>query len=389
MRYGFINNFSQTLAAELAPGATTMTLDGGGSALSNASQNLVYHLTLDDGEGVVEVVRVIATSGNSITVARGQEGTEAVVWPEGSLVELRLTAASASGFVWSLPANGVGQNALNIQPDRWGGNDRIASGESSVALGSNSRASGGFSVSLGADSTALGDTAIAIGESAGAQEQDGIAVGRRALSRSAYGIVIGASAEDYGQAERSILIGEGSFIQGDGSMALGDRAGTWGDGQVAIGPRAYPGEIQSALSISAIPVTLKNPGLEESYHHPSATRVSLPFILRSQQIDTTSPGDKDALSAPSGAFLVVDRIDAVVISSAESGGSPAISIGTVVGGGDIVDAHVLSSDVLHHREYLVASPLEEAVSSLFFSVDTASSSSLSIIITVHGYLMES
>lgn len=112
MRYGFINNFAQVLAADLAAGATTLTLDGGGALLADASTDYRYKLTLIqrdafNNETAREILEVTGASGDVLTVVREQEGTTAISsWPSGSAVEARVTAGQLAGFAPELIAFG-------------------------------------------------------------------------------------------------------------------------------------------------------------------------------------------------------------------------------------------------------------------------------------------
>lgn len=99
MRYGFLNNFQQTLAAALGEGATTLSLNDGGAQLADASTDYRYKLTLiqRDAFGTEthrEIVDVTAASGNDLTIEGAKEGTTRLAggWPSGTAVEARVTA---------------------------------------------------------------------------------------------------------------------------------------------------------------------------------------------------------------------------------------------------------------------------------------------------------
>lgn len=53
-----------------------------------------FPLTLEDGDGNIEITRAISRSGDSITVQRGAEGTLPRSYSIGDAVELRLTSAA-------------------------------------------------------------------------------------------------------------------------------------------------------------------------------------------------------------------------------------------------------------------------------------------------------
>ncbi len=401
MRYGFLNNFSQALAADLAAGATTMTLDGGGSLLADAKTYNIFTLTLFDEDGNLEVVHVTNGGSNSLTVTRGEEGTTDQAWPAGTSVEMRLTAATLSGFPWGLPSSDIHYRAVSIQPERASA-DRVASGYSSVAIGDNSmadgdnalacgessRATGSYSVALGADSITEDYYSVAVGWAAYAGFTNSSALGRNSRSESEGSTILGANALGDGSSAHGVAVGEYANISGLGSIAIGNYSSTFTDGQVAIGPNAYPGPVQSAMDVSAIPVMGDTVRGAENYQHDTAMRVTLPTLLRTKNVSLASTGDKDSIDLPASTMVMIDRIEALVISSAESGSTPTISIGTTLGGSEILSGHVMAGDTVLSREQLVSAPLDNAVTALYFKVDTAAAAAMEVRFVVHGYVME-
>ena len=53
-----------------------------------------FPVTLEDESGNIEILRAVARTGDSITVQRGAESTQARAFLSGAAVELRLTAAA-------------------------------------------------------------------------------------------------------------------------------------------------------------------------------------------------------------------------------------------------------------------------------------------------------
>lgn len=95
----FTNNASSTLASGIVPGDTTIALaTGTGSRFPALAvpDHFIITLTQAGTETSWEEVKVIARSGDTLTVVRGQEGSTASSWSTGDKVEMRWTADSAS-----------------------------------------------------------------------------------------------------------------------------------------------------------------------------------------------------------------------------------------------------------------------------------------------------
>ena len=90
------NNVSTTLQASILSTDLTMTVPTGKGALWDdcVSPDYGYTTIMDTAGTVFEVVKVTARSGDSLTIARAQDGTSAVGWSAGSVVERRLNAAA-------------------------------------------------------------------------------------------------------------------------------------------------------------------------------------------------------------------------------------------------------------------------------------------------------
>lgn len=95
----FTNNAQSTLAANLGAAATSMSVAAGdGAMFPSPSGGDFFVLTLykqtGSTESAIEIVKVTARSGDTMTVVRAQEGTVANTYLSGDKVALRLTAGS-------------------------------------------------------------------------------------------------------------------------------------------------------------------------------------------------------------------------------------------------------------------------------------------------------
>lgn len=94
MSMKFKNNAGSKLAGVLTSDATTITvLTGTGANFPSISSDKDYfHATIVGDNGDMEIVRVTAVSGDTLTVIRAQEDTVAKEWPAGTRIENRITA---------------------------------------------------------------------------------------------------------------------------------------------------------------------------------------------------------------------------------------------------------------------------------------------------------
>lgn len=91
----FTNNAATTLASSITNVATSLTVASGKGALfPTISGSDFFYVTLANGSGGVEIVKVTARSTDTFTIVRGQDGTSGVAWNTGDKVELRVTAAA-------------------------------------------------------------------------------------------------------------------------------------------------------------------------------------------------------------------------------------------------------------------------------------------------------
>jgi hypothetical protein len=106
----FKNNAASALTAGIVAGDTTLAV-ALGAAFPSPTGSDYFLLTLigydtNGNENAWEIIKVTARAVNSLTVVRGQEGTTAQSWDNGTRVEMRLTAGSLGTM--------AGQNASAV-----------------------------------------------------------------------------------------------------------------------------------------------------------------------------------------------------------------------------------------------------------------------------------
>lgn len=97
----FSNNASAKLASDAAAWHTTLALEPGKGALFPRPDTALgewFTATLAAADGSLEIVRVTARQGDSLTVERGREATVPSTFTAGDRLELRPTAGGLSGF---------------------------------------------------------------------------------------------------------------------------------------------------------------------------------------------------------------------------------------------------------------------------------------------------
>lgn len=95
MKIKFSNNASTTLFSAVTVGDTQIVVSpGGGSLFPELTDGNFFMITVVDAQGNLEIMGVTSRNVDTFTVNRAQENTPARTFPEGSVVELRLTAGS-------------------------------------------------------------------------------------------------------------------------------------------------------------------------------------------------------------------------------------------------------------------------------------------------------
>lgn len=95
MKIKFSNNASTTLFSTVTVDDTQIVVSpGGGSLFPELTDGNFFMITVVDAQGNLEIMCVTSRNVDTFTVNRAQENTPARAFPEGSVVELRLTAGS-------------------------------------------------------------------------------------------------------------------------------------------------------------------------------------------------------------------------------------------------------------------------------------------------------
>jgi hypothetical protein len=91
----FTNNFSAPIAANISSSATTIALATGyGALLPNYGVDEYEYITLVDSANHIEIVKVTARSGDTLTATRAQDNTVARAWTAGDRMSSRPCAAA-------------------------------------------------------------------------------------------------------------------------------------------------------------------------------------------------------------------------------------------------------------------------------------------------------
>jgi hypothetical protein len=90
----YTNNAVSALAAGINTTATSFSVTSGqGSKFPTISGTDYFYVTLVNSSSNIEIVKVTARSTDTFTVVRAQDGTTALTFATGDVVELRLTRA--------------------------------------------------------------------------------------------------------------------------------------------------------------------------------------------------------------------------------------------------------------------------------------------------------
>lgn len=90
----FIDNWHAALTSAVTDGELTMTVAADAAARLGEIAPGDYYVGTLEGEAGIEIVYATAVSGGELTVGRGKEGSPALFWPAGSVLEMRITAGS-------------------------------------------------------------------------------------------------------------------------------------------------------------------------------------------------------------------------------------------------------------------------------------------------------
>jgi hypothetical protein len=223
----FANNAGSTLAGGISSGATTLAVSPGQGALfPSPAAGQQFAVTLISATNILirEIVYCTARSTDTFTIVRAQEGTTALAWNAGDLVQNLNTAGTmasllslsnylgvmvfASSGTWTVPLG-----VIRADVEVWGG----GGGAGGAANNGGSAGGGGAGYTRGVFTVSPGATiAITVG------------------SGGAGGI--GAVA---GSAGTSSSFGSFCSATGGGGGAFGNNSGTAGGGSYGIGTGGY------------------------------------------------------------------------------------------------------------------------------------------------------
>lgn len=118
------NNASAEIALSLTPSDTSIILAAGqGDEFPSPGASDYFYVTLVDSSNNIEIVKCTSRSADTLTVVRGQDNTTARSFAVGSLVELRIVAATftdlQSEIVPTFPAGTVMLFAQAAAPTGW------------------------------------------------------------------------------------------------------------------------------------------------------------------------------------------------------------------------------------------------------------------------------
>lgn len=94
------NNAVGYLSAAISSSDSSATLTtGGGASFPSLGAGEYFYATITATSGVYEIVKVTSRSTDAISITRAQEGTTALSFPSGSIVELRVTAQAVTDAI--------------------------------------------------------------------------------------------------------------------------------------------------------------------------------------------------------------------------------------------------------------------------------------------------
>jgi len=319
----FSNNVDTQLSAPLTDVATSATL-ADGSGLNTPTGGDYELLTLIDGT-TVEIVKMTARSGNTITITRAQEGTTAIAWSTGARVFAGVTAATLASHLVNLSSS---SGALSLGDSATATTDGTALGASanagsdSVGVGNTADADASGTVAIGSGSWAPNANCVAVGFNSSALGfgEDSAVVGTNATAGGEGCTVIGADAVTY--ASNSTALGVRAETANTGGTAVGADAYTGANNAVAVGNGAST-SVERGLNIAALPVVTDAVAVEADCHWK---KNAASVVIMSAPIDLTAT-TTHTITMPSGVTFYPDEVGVIVTTADTVTGQPTVRFG--------------------------------------------------------------
>lgn len=319
----------------------TVELEAGkGSLFKSPSGNQFQLLTFKEGD-IVEIVKMTARTGDSITVTRAQEGTAAQDFTTAGDIFATITEATFQDINDKVVQNtakavqnndnsgdAIGTASINIQSGRTVPAN-VASGDYAVTIGYDTIAALN-SIVFGKAAKGNALDAIAIGRDTDAKQQS-ICIGRNAHSLDGDCVSIGANTE--AAAYDSIVIGQWAKTT--------DQANSYGD--IAIGAYAEAHGSSDLYTIMIGADMVNRIGQTHVIGGPALVKkdvgesVAIAFrqyasqenLLFSKEIDLTQTAADDVavLNLPAGASFYPDECGLVITASDTVTAQPQVSFG--------------------------------------------------------------
>lgn len=160
MAVAYTNNATTTLSATITDSTTSLSVAfGAGSKFPSTAGGDHFYITLTNGAGDIEIMKVIARSADTFAVVRAQDGTTAQGWTAGDKIELRLTKAMLDDLKGERQP--YAQDLADIVA--LSGTDGFLKKASDVwTLDTSTYLTGNQSISLSGDASGSGTTSIAV-----------------------------------------------------------------------------------------------------------------------------------------------------------------------------------------------------------------------------------
>lgn len=365
----------------------------------------------------VSVAAAQANGAGSVAIGPGAEASASlsVAVGDGSKAYgvrgVSLAGATASG----ISSCAIGLNSETQGEQSLALNGGYASGLRAVAVGPDADAGGEDTLALYGSS--YSDRAIVVGVQASVNAPEGVAIGVGAGSNAPESIALGHGATV--NAEGGTAVGRNSNVSSPKSSAFGDGASAQPPGVTSLGAgaeglspevvslgmearalapysiavgRAAEANLPGGLAVNAVSYlpSAYNQAGEYAGPPPTASRqAAMQVVVGTVALDLTDGAAVATVELPSGAILLPDAFDVVVVESDTAGGAPEIQIGP----DDVTPAAYLAATpvtktAVGGRE--THSPLvTDGITALRVSVVTAGTgTAYKIKVVVRGYVME-